>query len=108
MDEYIIHEWKPQPPRPGETNMQIRPTSNVQSTSSVNLHANNKASSTDTNHSIPVDQVDISAEAQSISQTGTDFRSDRVNDIRAQISSGVYETPEKIDAAISRLLDEIA
>ncbi|QEG23288.1 flagellar biosynthesis anti-sigma factor FlgM [Mariniblastus fucicola] len=88
--------------------MQIRPTSNVQSTSSVNLHANNATSSTDTNHSIPVDQVDISSEAQSITQTGTDFRSDRVNEIRAQISSGVYETPAKIDAAISRLLDEIA
>jgi negative regulator of flagellin synthesis FlgM len=88
--------------------MQIRPTSNVQSTSSVSLQANNATSATDTNHSIPVDQVDISAEAQSISQTGTDFRSDRVNDIRAQISSGAYETPEKIDAAISRLLDEIA
>lgn len=108
MHEYIIHEWKPQPPKPGETDMQIRPTSNVQSTSSVNLHANNKTSSTETNNSIPVDQVDISAEAQSISQTGTEFRSERVNDIRAQISNGVYETPEKIDAAISRMLDEIA
>ena len=107
MDEYIIHEWKPQP-RNRERPMQIRPTSNVQSTSSVNLHANNATSATDTNHSIPVDQVDISAEAQSISQTGTDIRSDRVNDIRAQISNGIYDTPEKMDAAISRLLDEIA
>jgi len=88
--------------------MQIRPTPNVQSTSSVNLHANNATSATDTNHSIPVDQVDISAEAQSISQTGTEIQSDRVTEIRAQISSGVYETPEKIDAALSRLLDEIA
>jgi len=108
VDEYIIHEWKPQPPKPGETNMQIRPTSNVQSTSSVNLQANNATSATDTNHSIPVDQVDISAEAQSINQTGTELRSDRVNDIRAQISNGVYETPEKLDAAISRLFDQIA
>ena len=88
--------------------MQIRPTSNVQSTSSVNLHANDAASATDTNHSIPVDQVDISAEAQSISETGTDFRSDRVNEIRSQISNGIYDTPDKMDAAISRLLDEIA
>jgi negative regulator of flagellin synthesis FlgM len=88
--------------------MHIRPTSNVQSTSSVNLHANNATSATDTNHSIPVDQVDISAEAQSISQTGTEIRSDRVNEIRAQISNGIYDTPDKMDAAISRLLDEIA
>lgn len=88
--------------------MQIRPTTNVQSTSSVNLQTNNATSATDTNHSIPVDQVDISVEAQSISQTNTNMMSDRVTEIRAQISSGIYETPEKIDAAISRLLDEIA
>jgi len=88
--------------------MQIRPTSNVQSTSSVNLQTNNSTSATDTNHSIPVDQVDISAEAQSISQTSTEVRSELVNDIRAQISSGVYETPEKLDVAMSRLFDELA
>ena len=88
--------------------MQIRPTSNVQSTSAVNLQAKTATSATDTNHSIPVDQVDISLEAQAISQTGTDIRADRVSEIRSQISSGIYETPEKIDAAISRLLDEIA
>ena len=88
--------------------MQIRPTSNVQSTSSVSLQTNNATSAAESNHSLPVDQVDISAEAQSISQTSGEFRSDRVNEIRAQISSGVYETPEKIDAAMSRLLDEIA
>ena len=88
--------------------MQIRPTTNVHSTSSVNLHANNATSSTDTNLSLPLDQIDISVEAQSISQTGTDFRADRVSEIRAQISSGIYDTPDKMDAAMSRLLDEIA
>jgi negative regulator of flagellin synthesis FlgM len=88
--------------------MQIRPTTNVHSTSSVNLHANNATSSTDTNLSLPLDQIDISVEAQSISQTGTDFRADRVSEIRAHISSGIYDTPDKMDAAMSRLLDEIA
>lgn len=88
--------------------MQIRPTSNVQSTSSVNLHANKATAATDTNLSLPVDQVDISFEAQSISQSGSDIRADRVSEIRAQISSGIYDTNDKMDAAISRLLDEIA
>lgn len=88
--------------------MQIRPTSNVQSTSSVNLQTTNSTSATDTNHSIPVDQVDISAEAQSISQTSTDVRTELVNNIKAQISSGVYETPEKMEVAMSRLFDELA
>lgn len=88
--------------------MQIRPTSNVQSSASVNLQTSNTTSATESQHSLPVDQVDISAEAQSVSQTGTELRSDRVNEIRAQISSGIYETPEKLDAAISRLFDQIA
>lgn len=88
--------------------MQIRPTTNVQSTSSVNLHANKATSATDSQMSLPVDQVDISFEAQSISQTGSDIRADRVSEIRAQISNGIYDTNDKMDAAISRMLDEIA
>jgi hypothetical protein len=31
-----------------------------------------------------------------------------VASIRAQIANGTYETPEKLDMALSRLLDEIA
>jgi hypothetical protein len=30
-----------------------------------------------------------------------------VNQIRAQIAAGTYETPDKLDAAVQRLLDEI-
>jgi negative regulator of flagellin synthesis FlgM len=37
-----------------------------------------------------------------------DVRLDKVNDIRAQIEAGTYETPEKIDGAISKLLDDLA
>ena len=57
----------------------------------------------------PLDQVDISAEADFVSQVHDlpDIRADRVTDIRAQIESGVYETDEKIDIAVGRLLDEI-
>jgi len=36
-----------------------------------------------------------------------EIRQDRVAEIRAQIASGTYETAEKIDGAIERLLDEI-
>jgi hypothetical protein len=32
---------------------------------------------------------------------------DRVNEIRAQIAAGTYETDEKLDIAVGRLLDEI-
>jgi len=57
----------------------------------------------------PVDQVDISPEADYVSQIHDmpDIRADRVADIRAQIEAGAYETDEKLDVAIGRLLDEI-
>jgi len=36
-----------------------------------------------------------------------DVRQDRVEQIRAQIANDTYETPEKLDVALERLLDEI-
>lgn len=57
----------------------------------------------------PIDKVDISAEAQLIDQVHDlpDIRADRVADIRAEIDAGIYETDEKLDIAMGRLLDEI-
>jgi negative regulator of flagellin synthesis FlgM len=85
--------------------MQIRRTTNIQSTNAVNLETQNKVSTAENSSTAPVDQLEISAEAQRISQTG-DVRADRVADIRAQIANGQYETPEKINSAIDRMLDE--
>ncbi len=62
------------------------------------------------NRSAPgVDQLDISPEADLLSQVHNlpEVRQDRVNELRAQIASGTYETDAKLDAALSRLLDEI-
>ena len=36
-----------------------------------------------------------------------DIRQDRVASLRAQIANGSYETPDKLDVALNRLLDEI-
>lgn len=36
-----------------------------------------------------------------------DIRQDRVDQIKAQIADGTYETEEKLDVALGRLLDEI-
>lgn len=57
-----------------------------------------------------VDQLDISPEADFVAQARDlpEIREDRVASIRAQIADGTYETPEKLDMALSRLLDEIA
>ena len=89
--------------------MQIRPTSNIQ-TSAVNLQTQNKTQSTTNTNSVPVDQVEISAEAQLMSTqaAGTEIRSDLVADVRAQIAEGQYDTAEKMDIAMSRLFDELA
>jgi negative regulator of flagellin synthesis FlgM len=53
------------------------------------------------------DQVEISDLAQRLSEidSGTRIRTDKVAQIREAIQNGTYETPEKIDATVSRLMD---
>jgi negative regulator of flagellin synthesis FlgM len=55
------------------------------------------------------DEVQLSDAALAVDQVRQlpDVRQDRVAQIRAQIASGTYETPEKLDVAVGRLLDEI-
>ncbi len=57
-----------------------------------------------------VDQLDISREADMVSRARDlpDIRADRVAEIRAEIASGTYETADKLDVALGRLLDEIS
>jgi anti-sigma28 factor (negative regulator of flagellin synthesis) len=57
-----------------------------------------------------VDQVDISAAAEAASRAAEagGIRTDLVNQIRAQIANGTYETPAKLDAALERMFDEMA
>jgi negative regulator of flagellin synthesis FlgM len=55
------------------------------------------------------DRIEISAAAEAAiraSESG-EVRHSLVNQIRSQIAAGTYETPAKLDAAVSRLLDEI-
>jgi len=64
----------------------------------------------------PVDQLDLSHGSTATNRLDTatqvagggDIRVDRVADLRRQIADGSYETPEKLDAALSRLLDQLA
>ena len=55
-----------------------------------------------------VDQLDISPEADFVAQARElpDIREDRVASIKAQIQAGTYETSDKLDVALSRLMDE--
>ena len=55
------------------------------------------------------DQLDISYEADQVSRLREvpDIRHNRVAEIRAQIEAGTYETSEKLDIALDRILDEL-
>ncbi|QDU88149.1 hypothetical protein Pla175_15200 [Pirellulimonas nuda] len=53
-----------------------------------------------------VDKLEISEAARAASQS-TGVRSDLVARIRSEIASGSYETPQKIDSAVERLLDQL-
>ncbi|MDA8697654.1 flagellar biosynthesis anti-sigma factor FlgM [Rhodopirellula sp.] len=64
----------------------------------------------------PVDQLDLSSSVSDVNRLqtsagvagGGDIRVDRVAEIRRQIANGTYETPEKLDAALDRILDRFA
>jgi negative regulator of flagellin synthesis FlgM len=55
------------------------------------------------------DRVEISSAAEAAIQAAEsgEMRTELVNQLRAQIAAGTYETPEKLDVALDRLLDEI-
>lgn len=91
--------------------MQIRPTNHIQTAQAVNLQPQNTTTAASGTTSAPVDQLDISFEAQSLSgteMTSTDIRADRISDIKLQIANGQYDTAERLEAAVSRMLNEFA
>jgi negative regulator of flagellin synthesis FlgM len=57
----------------------------------------------------PQDELQISDAGRFVDLANQvpDIRQDRVNAIRAQIAAGTYETPDKLDVALSRFLDEV-
>ncbi|MCG8650766.1 MAG: flagellar biosynthesis anti-sigma factor FlgM [Pirellulales bacterium] len=57
----------------------------------------------DLSHSAAVNRLDTTSPVAG----GGEIRIDRVAEIRRQIADGSYETPEKLDAALDRLLDQI-
>ena len=55
------------------------------------------------------DQLDISEASQLLSQAHDipDIREDLVARVRSEIANGNYDTPERMDVALERLLDEL-
>lgn len=91
--------------------MQINGPSNIHGAHGINgPHYNrNNAPQGPSNTAAPSDQLDISAaalEAIEAQETG-EIRADLVARVRNEIASGTYETAEKLDAALDKLLDEI-
>lgn len=54
------------------------------------------------------DRVEISSAARLMDAAtrSSDVRAERLNQIQAEIEAGVYETPEKLEAALLRLFAE--
>ncbi len=57
-------------------------------------------------NSIPVDRVEISQIARLMSEVSLlpEVRAEKIAQVRTQIESGTYITPEKLDIAVERLL----
>ena len=91
--------------------MQIHGTTQVHGPQPINAPHRARAAqpTTQTSFVAGTDQLDISREADLVSRIREipDIRTDRVAEIRAAIEAGEYETEEKLDIAVSRLLDEI-
>lgn len=92
--------------------MQINGPTHLHGPQSVNAPHRPQASrpAAGTNHVSGADQLDISREAEMVSRAREtpDIRAERVAEIRTAIQAGTYETSDKLDAAVGRLLDEIS
>lgn len=91
--------------------MQIYGPSHVHGVGSVQApHARGVQSTPSTGSTQPQDEVTLSDSAQLLSRMADlpDIRSGRVAQLRAEIASGNYETTDKLDVALDRLLDELA
>lgn len=58
----------------------------------------------------PRDQVEISPLGRMLDGISRlpEIRHEKVEEIRQQIAAGVYETPEKLELALDRMLDEMS
>ncbi len=91
--------------------MQIQGTNRIHSPQGINApHFSTKTSGTpSTGAAGKADRVEISPAANAAIEAteGSRVRTDLVNLIRGQIAAGTYDTPEKMDIAMERLLDQM-
>ena len=91
--------------------MQVYGPTHLHGASPINPpHTSRVSQAEGTGSSTPIqDELQLSDAGLLMEQIGNmpSVRQDRVNQIRQQIADGTYETPEKLDIALGRLLDEI-
>ena len=91
--------------------MQIQGTNRIHSPQGINPpHFSPKTAGTQsTGAAGKADRLEISHAANAAIQAteGGRVRTDLVNLIRSQIAAGTYDTPEKMNAAMERLLDQM-
>ena len=60
-------------------------------------------------NSIPVDRVEISQIARLMSEVSSlpEVRAEKIAQVRAEIEAGTYITPEKVDIAVERMLEDL-
>ena len=90
--------------------MQIYGTSQLHGAQPINApHLQRPAETAAANSPAQTDSVDISPAAELAGRLSEipDIRQGRVSAIKAAIASGTYETADKLNTAVSRLLDEI-
>ncbi|MGF1632755.1 MAG: flagellar biosynthesis anti-sigma factor FlgM [Phycisphaerae bacterium] len=86
----------------------LNPTYNVQRTQQTAKPAEAAAASDVAKPARAADRLELSGAAGALaSLKANDVRTDKVNDIRAQIEAGTYLTDEKLDAAADRMLDDV-
>ena len=91
--------------------MQIQGTNRIHSPQGINApHFSTKTAGTQsTGAAGKADRVEISPAANAAIEAaeGGRVRTDLVNLIRNQIAAGTYDTPEKMNIAMERLLDQM-
>ena len=92
--------------------MQIQGPSSIHGAHGVKgPHSNQRANGTQPNQPTagPSDELDISPAAQAAAQAAEagEVRAELVARVRSEIAAGTYETPEKLDAALDGLLNEL-
>lgn len=98
----------------GNAAMDVNGTSSVSGSLPINkqmspTRTNNQEAPTSKSISSPQDELEISSAGRMLDEmtNNPEMRAERLAQIKAAIDDGTYETDEKLDAALSRLLNQI-